>query len=74
MLKLHCTQCGARFSGRASGSGTNNLKMKAHMDWHFRQNRRAKDKDRKAAVSRGWYLLEESWVAEKEADEQDIAC
>ncbi|KAI9327716.1 hypothetical protein DFJ73DRAFT_862977 [Zopfochytrium polystomum] len=37
-----------------------------HMDWHFRQNRRAKEKDRKA-VSRGWYLTEDSWLKEKES-------
>ncbi|KAI9353073.1 hypothetical protein DFJ73DRAFT_829477 [Zopfochytrium polystomum] len=60
MLKSHCKQCGARFVQDKSP------KMVEHMDWHFRQNRRAKEKDRKA-VSRGWYLTEDSWLKEKES-------
>ncbi|KAJ3330945.1 hypothetical protein HDU76_004453 [Blyttiomyces sp. JEL0837] len=59
-----CAQCGARFSGEHSP------KLSAHLDWHFRQNRRAKDKARKA-ISRDWYLPEDDWVNERETDIQE---
>ncbi|KAJ3411160.1 hypothetical protein HDV05_002674 [Chytridiales sp. JEL 0842] len=58
-----CRQCGIRFLKSAEGKA----KMDSHLDYHFRQNRRAKDKARKA-ISRDWYLSEDNWVAEKDAD------
>ncbi|KAJ3056207.1 mRNA 3' end processing factor, partial [Quaeritorhiza haematococci] len=41
--------------------------MDAHLDWHFRQNRRLKEKAKKA-VSRDWFVSEEDWVSEREVD------
>jgi pre-mRNA cleavage complex 2 protein Pcf11 len=62
---LQCRQCGIRYVRSAEGKA----KMDAHLDFHFRQNRRAKDKARKA-ISRDWYLDEEDWVKEKDADNE----
>ncbi|KAJ3130367.1 hypothetical protein HK098_002596 [Nowakowskiella sp. JEL0407] len=60
-LELQCNQCGMRFAS----SGIGKTKLQEHLDWHFRQNRRAKDKG-KSAVSRDWYLVESTWVMELE--------
>ncbi|KAI8843625.1 hypothetical protein BC829DRAFT_419987 [Chytridium lagenaria] len=62
-LDMHCKQCGMRYFRTTDG----NAKMQLHLDWHFRQNRRAKDKGRKA-FSREWYQQEDEWVVERESD------
>ncbi|RKO90288.1 hypothetical protein BDK51DRAFT_33819 [Blyttiomyces helicus] len=62
-LEIQCTQCGTRFFRTAEGEAKNS----AHLDWHFRQNRRNKEKSKKA-MSRDWFVGEEEWVKETEAD------
>lgn len=44
--------------------------MKDHLDWHYRQNRRIKEKEKKT-ISRDWYLTVEDWVEDREVDEAD---
>ncbi|KAJ3291122.1 hypothetical protein HK104_006326 [Borealophlyctis nickersoniae] len=65
-LDLQCKQCGTRYVRTPEGKA----KMDAHLDWHFRQNRRAKEKGKKA-VSREWMVGEEEWVTEQEGDVRD---
>ncbi|KAJ3279278.1 hypothetical protein HK104_001590 [Borealophlyctis nickersoniae] len=65
-LDLQCKQCGTRYVRSPEGKS----KMDAHLDWHFRQNRRAKEKGKKA-VSREWMVGEEEWVKEQEGDVRD---
>jgi pre-mRNA cleavage complex 2 protein Pcf11 len=43
----------------------NKLKMDAHLDWHFRQNRRLRDRGKRNA-SREWYSSMEDWIHETE--------
>ncbi|KAJ3350297.1 hypothetical protein HDU83_009768 [Entophlyctis luteolus] len=59
---LQCKQCGMRFAGTESGRKKNS----AHLDWHFRQNKRLREKGRRA-VCREWYLDIDTWVAEDSA-------
>ncbi|KAJ3099961.1 hypothetical protein HDU97_002633 [Phlyctochytrium planicorne] len=63
ILELQCKQCGLRYFKSKEGQA----KMQTHLDWHFRQNRRAKDQGRKA-FSREWYVSADDWVAERETD------
>ncbi|KND04116.1 uncharacterized protein SPPG_01555 [Spizellomyces punctatus DAOM BR117] len=65
-LDLQCRQCGTRYMRNDTGRG----KMDAHLDWHFRQNRRAKEKAKKA-ISRDWFVSEEDWIKEQEVDIKD---
>ncbi|KAJ3025934.1 hypothetical protein HK097_006564, partial [Rhizophlyctis rosea] len=58
-LSLQCRQCGTRYKRSEEGK----KRMDTHLDWHFRQNRRMKEKGKKA-VSREWYLGLEEWVGE----------
>ncbi|KAF9896694.1 hypothetical protein BX616_006939, partial [Lobosporangium transversale] len=51
---LQCNQCGYRCPKSADAQ----KKMDAHLDWHFRQNRRMKDKAKKSH-SRSWLVGEE---------------
>eukprot|EP01130_Rhizamoeba_saxonica_P006381 TRINITY_DN2546_c0_g1_i3.p1 TRINITY_DN2546_c0_g1~~TRINITY_DN2546_c0_g1_i3.p1 ORF type:complete len:495 (+),score=129.07 TRINITY_DN2546_c0_g1_i3:208-1692(+) len=51
---FQCPQCGLRFSLQT--------KMDDHLDWHFRQKRREKQKAKKG-MSRSWFLDEGSWIA-----------
>ncbi|KAI8802645.1 hypothetical protein BJ742DRAFT_832196 [Cladochytrium replicatum] len=62
-LEIQCAQCGARYARTEIGKARNS----EHLDWHFRQNKRVKEKD-KRAMSREWYLAEEAWVTELETD------
>ncbi|KAJ3074807.1 hypothetical protein HDU98_010162 [Podochytrium sp. JEL0797] len=57
---LQCKQCGTRFPGTTEAGRKKNT---AHLDWHFRQNKRVREKGRRA-VCREWYLGEEQWVVE----------
>lgn len=61
-LPHQCRQCGFRFS-KSSKS-----RLDGHLDWHFRQNRKLKDKNRRA-TSRGWYLALEDWVRDEEPEQ-----
>jgi hypothetical protein len=58
-LELQCKQCGLRLEKNAE----NKSKMDSHMDWHFRQNRRAKELN-KRAPSRDWYVNQDEWIKE----------
>ncbi|KAJ3015009.1 hypothetical protein HKX48_004826 [Thoreauomyces humboldtii] len=65
-LDLQCRQCGTRYPRSDSGRS----KMDLHLDWHFRQNRRAKEKAKKA-ISRDWFVDEDEWVLEQEVNVRD---
>ncbi|KAJ3022334.1 UNVERIFIED_CONTAM: hypothetical protein HDU68_009202, partial [Siphonaria sp. JEL0065] len=58
---LQCKQCGTRFPGTTDSGRKKNA---AHLDWHFRQNKRLREKGGRRAVCREWYLGEETWVKE----------
>ncbi|KAG0323488.1 hypothetical protein BGZ99_002745 [Dissophora globulifera] len=60
---LQCNQCGYRCPKSADAQ----KKMDAHLDWHFRQNRRMKDKAKKSH-SRSWLVTEEDWIHSRESD------
>lgn len=47
---LQCKNCGLRFLDRE--------RMDKHLDWHFNQNKREKERVKKAA-SRSWFLERE---------------
>ncbi|KAJ3151888.1 hypothetical protein HDU86_006020 [Geranomyces michiganensis] len=66
VLDAQCRQCGTRYPRDETGRA----KMDAHLDWHFRQNRRSKEKAKKA-ISRDWFVGEDEWVAEREVDVRD---
>ena len=52
-MKLQCQQCGFRYHDTPEG----HKKMSTHLDWHFRQNRKGKEKT-KTTHSRDWFLSE----------------
>lgn len=60
---LQCNQCGYRCPKAVDAQ----KKMDAHLDWHFRQNRRLKDKAKKSH-SRSWLVGEEDWIHSREGD------
>ncbi|KAG0205095.1 hypothetical protein BGX28_003195 [Mortierella sp. GBA30] len=60
---LQCNQCGYRCPKSADAQ----KKMDAHLDWHFRQNRRMKDKAKKSH-SRSWLVGQEDWIHSREGD------
>ncbi|KAI8928238.1 hypothetical protein BC831DRAFT_412011 [Entophlyctis helioformis] len=60
-MPLQCKQCGIRFAVFPDGKE----RMSAHLDWHFRQNRRIKDT--KKTISRNWYVSESEWIEERDA-------
>ncbi|RHZ79810.1 hypothetical protein Glove_140g94 [Diversispora epigaea] len=60
---LQCKQCGFRYSRDEVGKA----KMDSHLDWHFRQNRRMKERAKKTQ-SRCWFVGEEDWIHSREAD------
>ena len=51
LLPKVCPSCGMRFGETADGHAAFGL----HMDWHFRRNRREREKARRA-VPREWFL------------------
>ncbi|OZJ05287.1 hypothetical protein BZG36_01956 [Bifiguratus adelaidae] len=55
---LQCKQCAMRYPKTAEGQ----QRMDAHLDWHFRQNRRLKDKGRRG-ISRAWFVTREDWIS-----------
>lgn len=56
-LPLQCRQCANRFPSGAKGQAS----MDQHLDWHFRQNRRAKDSAVRGQ-SRSWFSRLEEWI------------
>ncbi|RKP19075.1 hypothetical protein ROZALSC1DRAFT_29295 [Rozella allomycis CSF55] len=56
-MPLQCKNCAFRFNDDDQGR----IRMTSHMDWHFRRNRKLKDRA-KTAISRGWFLDENDWV------------
>ncbi|RIA98454.1 hypothetical protein C1645_749917 [Glomus cerebriforme] len=67
-LPRQCKQCGFRYPGDEEGKA----KMDAHLDWHFRQNRRMKEKSKKAQ-SRSWFVSDEDWIHSRESDTKNTA-
>lgn len=53
---VQCVQCGLRFRDKS--------KLDPHLDWHFRNNKREKDKSKKA-FSRHWYLPLSLWTSDE---------
>jgi pre-mRNA cleavage complex 2 protein Pcf11 len=56
-LPLQCRQCANRYPKTAKGQAS----MDQHLDWHFRQNRRAKDSAVRGQ-SRSWFSRLEEWI------------
>lgn len=54
---LKCKQCGYRYPDTEEGK----KKMDAHLDFHFRQNRRSKERA-KRGLSRSWFVTESEWI------------
>lgn len=54
-LGLQCKQCGFRYKDNKKGGEL----MRAHMDWHFRSNRKL---TMQTSISRDWFLSESDWV------------
>ena len=63
---LQCSTCGVRFDGDRAAA------YSAHLDWHFRHNRRDQESLRKVS-SRKWYYALEDWVQFEEISELDEA-
>jgi len=61
---LQCKNCGLRFLDRE--------RMDKHLDWHFNQNKRDKDRVKKAN-SRSWFLEREEWITDIPYNELDKA-
>ncbi|ORY53473.1 hypothetical protein BCR33DRAFT_710893 [Rhizoclosmatium globosum] len=55
-----CAQCGTRFPGTTDAG---KKKYSAHLDWHFRQNKRLRENTRRR-VCREWWLASDVWVSE----------
>ena len=67
---LQCKTCGLRFLG------TQREALKAHMDFHFRRNRRGTAATDGAPASRRWMLPATEWVAytyDENAEEKERA-
>lgn len=61
-LPLLCSTCGRRFADTERDRKVRD----AHLDWHFRVNKRLRDDSR--GQSRSWYLGEEAWIQSADAD------
>lgn len=59
-----CTNCSLRFDNRTDKG---KAKYSAHLDWHFRQNRKVRDNSFKTShLNREWYLPLDLWLKYKE--------
>lgn len=58
--QLQCNACGFRFSDQD--------KLASHLDWHFRMNRRERERHKKA-ISRMWFYSLEEWLNTSEGNE-----
>lgn len=56
-LPLQCRQCANRYPSGPKGQAS----LDKHLDWHFRQNRRAKDSAVRGQ-SRAWFSKLDEWV------------
>lgn len=56
-LPLQCRQCANRYPQGEKGQAS----LDKHLDWHFRQNRRAKDSAVRGQ-SRSWFSKLEEWI------------
>jgi pre-mRNA cleavage complex 2 protein Pcf11 len=56
-LSLQCRQCSNRYPAGPKGQES----MDRHLDWHFRQNRRARDSTARGQ-SRSWFSRLEEWI------------
>ena len=56
-LKLACKNCGLRFKDNPS----ERQKLSVHLDWHFKRNRRLRDK-LKRPISRDWFPNEQVFL------------
>lgn len=63
-LPLQCRQCANRYPAGKNGQAS----MDQHLDWHFRQNRRAKDSAIRGQ-SRSWFSRLEDWIRGGHDDE-----
>ncbi|KAI8365709.1 hypothetical protein BD560DRAFT_401445 [Blakeslea trispora] len=54
---LQCKQCGFRYPKTEKGQA----KMDAHLDSHFRQNRKLKERT-KRGLSRSWFVTVDQWI------------
>lgn len=54
---LQCKQCGFRYPKTEKGQA----KMDAHLDSHFRQNRKMKERV-KRGLSRSWFVTVDEWI------------
>eukprot|EP01135_Chromosphaera_perkinsii_P009452 Nk52_evm10s1762 gene=Nk52_evmTU10s1762 len=63
-LPQQCTNCGLRFNVNAKDA------FASHLDWHFRMNRKEKEKLKRAS-SRRWFMSEKEWLEYKEVDDKD---
>lgn len=61
---MQCGSCSLRFGPDRP------MKYSAHLDWHFRQNRRERDSARKAH-SRAWYYDTGDWTQFETCEESD---
>ncbi|CEP09024.1 hypothetical protein [Parasitella parasitica] len=55
---LQCKQCGFRYPKTEKGQA----KMDAHLDSHFRQNRKMKERA-KRGLSRSWFVTVDEWIS-----------
>lgn len=62
-LPNQCGTCGKRFKNDENGK----KQRQAHLDWHFRVNKKLREENR--TQSRSWYLTLEEWVNFKDEDE-----
>ncbi|KAK9366510.1 hypothetical protein V1509DRAFT_629676 [Lipomyces kononenkoae] len=64
-LPLQCSTCGRRFADTERARKVRD----AHLDWHFRVNKRLREDTR--GQSRSWYLDEESWIKFIDGDDNN---
>jgi hypothetical protein len=65
-INLQCKQCAIRFHDKGNGKEV----LDAHLDWHYRQNKKQRDKVKKT-VSREWYLDIQEWLSEQPTEPLD---
>jgi len=65
-LSYQCKQCGRRYyKNEEETDKDSEEKILSHLDWHFRQNRRLKNKS-KQTLCRGWQdISEDDWINSK---------
>ncbi|KAK9240331.1 hypothetical protein V1525DRAFT_395636 [Lipomyces kononenkoae] len=65
LLPVQCSTCGRRFADTERDRKIRD----AHLDWHFRVNKRLREDTR--GQSRSWYLDEESWIKFTDGDDSN---